>query len=279
MVISRIAPTPSGLLHRGNAYNFLLTEAIATRANGRLWLRIDDLDAPRVRPEYVNDIFETLTWLGIRWQQGPQDAGSHAANFKQAYRLERYQAVLQKLIAQGQVFACTCSRKDILARSTDGRYPGTCRFKNIPLDTPDAAWRMAIPEQTIIHFEDAFLGKVSTNLHQEVHDIVVRRRDGLSAYHITSLADDVEFDINTIVRGEDLLSSTAIQLYLSACLDLSAFEAIRFYHHPLIKDVQGEKLSKSAGSASLKYLRETGLSAAALREDFHQWLEANNVTY
>ncbi len=271
MIKTRIAPTPSGLLHRGNAYNFLLTAFIASQKKGTLRLRIDDLDAPRMRREYLEDIFETLSWLNIKWQSGPESTTAHLAGYKQEYRLPRYHELLDKLVATDQIFACTCSRKDILQESRDGQYPGTCRFKNLPLNTPDAAWRLITPESSVIQFEDALMGKISIDLHLQARDLVIRRRDGLPAYHLASLTDDADFGINTIVRGDDLLLSTGVQLYLAEKLFLPVFKEIRFYHHPLIKDSTGEKLSKSAGSASIKFLRESGKSSATFLEKFTDW--------
>ena len=271
MIKSRIAPTPSGLLHRGNALNFLLTSALVAEGRGELRLRIDDLDAPRVRTAYLDDIFETLRWLGIHWSQGPMDVADHVANYRQELRLSLYENLLDQLVTTGQVFACTCSRKALAAASQDGQYPGTCRFKNLPLNTPDASWRMITPENIFIHFQDAFLGKLSINLFDQARDFVIRRRDGLPAYHIASLADDVQYGINTIVRGEDLLLSTAVQLYLTQLLQLTDFETVKFYHHPLIKDDMGAKLSKSAGSTSMHHLRQSGLTGKNFRTEFEHW--------
>lgn len=271
MIISRIAPTPSGFLHRGNAYNFLLTEAITAGAGRRLRLRIDDLDAPRIRSEYLDDIFETLNWLGIEWQEGPQNATIHEHTFKQEYRLERYTDLLEQLAKSGNVYACTCSRKEIAAQSINGHYPGTCRLKKISLSTPDLAWRLHVDANAVVGFEDALLGSTAINLYNESGDFVVRRRDGLPAYHIATLADDVDFGINTIVRGADLLLSTAMQLHLAALLYQPSFTDTRFYHHPLIKDDLDQKLSKSAGGTSVKQLRASGMTAATFREEFEQW--------
>lgn len=271
MIQSRIAPTPSGYLHVGNAYNFLLTAFITHTAGGSLRLRIDDLDAPRIRQEYLKDIFETLAWLGIRIMHGPKNVADHQEKFSQQLHLPRYNHLMEKLAASGNVFACTCSRKDILEQSSNGLYPGTCRFKNIPLNTLNASWRLRVPAQTIIHFEDAFLGKVSIDLHQQARDFVIRRRDGIPSYSIASLSDDVHYGSNTIVRGADLLVSTAVQLYVANILLLKDFEDSRFYHHPILKDHSGAKLSKSGGSQSLKNLRSSGIGKTKLLHDFTEW--------
>ena len=271
ILYSRIAPTPSGYLHVGNAFNFLLTDYLVRQAGGQLRLRIDNLDAPRIRPEYVDDIFMTLHWLGIEWQQGPQDAAAQQEQYTQQLRLPRYHKLIERLISTGNVFACTCSRKDLQSHSTDGQYPGTCRYKGLPLDTPDAALRIITPEESIITFKDAIAGTISINLYQQNRDFIIRRRDGIPAYHVGSLCDDVDYSTNLIVRGKDLLESTAAQLYLAAILGENAFTQIQFYHHPLLIDDGGGKLSKSAGSASLKHLREHGKSNNAIRQQFAAW--------
>lgn len=259
-VHTRIAPTPSGYLHKGNAYNFLLAYRLVQQYGGTLRLRIDDLDVLRLQPEHVQDIFDGLNWLGIEWQLGPLNAEEHFESFSRQLRIPYYHLLIEQLIASGDVFACTCSRKDVATHHKTGHYAGTCRHKNIPLDYPGASLRILVPEETIIHFTDQLKGDVHIHLAQSMGDFVIRRRDGLPAYHIASLKDDVDHGINTIVRGEDLLESTAAQLFLAKKLNLQAFEANTFYHHHLFMDEAGNKLSKSAGSTTLKWMRENGVA-------------------
>ena len=270
MVRSRIAPTPSGLLHRGNAYNFLLSKHLAGQP-GKIQLRIDDLDAPRVRPEYLQDIFDTLDWLNIIPDSGPRNINEQQEIYSQQLRIPRYNNTLDQLVKSGNIFACTCSRKEILERSIDSQYPGTCRHKQLPLDTPDASWRLEIPKKTIVCFEDLLLGEVKLDLYDAARDFVVRRRDGIPAYHIASLTDDEDSGINTIVRGKDLLESTAIQLHLAKLLGLPSFQTTRFFHHPLIETTEGEKLSKSAGSTSIRSIRESGMTYDQFHQQFLDW--------
>lgn len=235
----RLAPTPSGYLHAGNAINFLLNqEAARSQPGARLLLRIDDLDADRKRPEFVQDVFDTLAWLGIGWDEGPRSTGDFEQNWSQHLRLGLYQKLLQKLEKQGLVFACRKSRKDLAPFG--GAYPPEFRAQNLPLDVPDVAWRVATPPGF------------------PMPDFIVRRRDGLPAYQIASLADDVHFGITHIVRGEDLRASTAAQLFLAEKLGLTDFLKIRFWHHPLLTNAEGEKLSKSAGADSLRAMRARG---------------------
>ncbi|MFN8712219.1 MAG: glutamate--tRNA ligase family protein [Bacteroidota bacterium] len=239
---TRIAPTPSGFLHSGNIYSFQLTAQLAAETGAEILLRIDDLDAARKRPEYVANIFETLHTLGIRWQLGPQTPDDFENNWSQHLRLPLYNETLQQLRQhEGLVYVCTCSRRELDAAN------GTCNCKNnnLPFDTPDTAWRVAVEPGTVISFNDLQRGKVEIDLAETTGDFVVRRRDGIPAYQIASLTDDVHFGITHIVRGEDLLPSTAAQLFLAEKLGLTSFLQSKFLHHALITDESGLKLSKS----------------------------------
>jgi glutamyl/glutaminyl-tRNA synthetase len=272
MLRGRMAPTPSGLLHMGNAFNFILAWLLVRQPGGSLRLRIDDLDAPRMRPGYLEDIFESLAWLGLDWDEGPRSAEDHLARFSQQGRLLRYDAMIQRLIDTGRVFACDCSRAQIRSQSPDGQYPGTCRNKGLPLDEPGLALRLRTPEEVHIGFEDGLLGHVSVNLAAASPDFIIRRRDGLPAYHIASLADDLDYGISLIVRGRDLLAATAAQRYMAELLHEQAFPDIRLLHHELLLDEQGLKQSKSAGSSSLRRMRLDGLSAALVFRRFSGWM-------
>lgn len=270
IIRSRIAPTPSGYLHLGNAYNFLLTEQLTHHLEGSLRLRIDDLDADRVRPEYIEDIFGSLHWLGITTDKGPTNPEEQEAEFSQRFRNSQYQEMLLQLVQTGEVFACNCSRAQIAGHSADGLYPGTCREKAIPLDTPEVTWRMKTEREDSIHWMDGISGGSSVNLYDNNRDFIIRKKDGLPAYQLASLHDDIAYGINLIVRGEDLLGSTAAQLFLAKKLAITSFQDVDFYHHPLLEN-DGHKLSKSAGSLSLKALRKSGVSVGKIREDFAKW--------
>ncbi len=254
-VRSRLAPTPSGFLHLGNAFSFALTWLLTRYHGGSLLLRIDDIDNERRRPAYVEDVFETLDWLQLDWDAGPKDAADFEAHFSQLRALDRYAHLLEGLRQAGVLYACTCSRSQVQASSVNGIYPGTCRHRNLPLDTPDAAWRVFVPDNTVISIPEYTGGPRHVRLDAAMGDFVVRRRNGLPAYQVASLADDLHYGTNLVVRGVDLLSSTAAQLFLAGQLPPNAFEKAIFYHHPLLKDESGQKLSKSAGAASLLALR------------------------
>jgi glutamyl-tRNA synthetase len=253
---TRLAPTPSGFLHVGNALNFLLTEALADRAGGTILLRIDDLDAERVRPEYVQDIFDSLNWLGISWHEGPRDPGELADHWSQHLRMAHYRDLLAQLREQGALYACDCSRQTM--------EQCRCITRRLPFDRAEVSWRLRLPE-AIIDVPELNGGTRQVELRQVMTDPVLRQRNGRPAYHIASLADDEDFAMDLIVRGEDLLASTALQLHLASLLGLPKFLAARFVHHGLITDSGGRKLSKSAGDEALVSLRSQGKDARDLR--------------
>ncbi|TPE45278.1 glutamate--tRNA ligase family protein [Pontibacter mangrovi] len=277
---TRIAPTPSGYLHLGNALSFAITWALARQQNGTVILRIDDLDNARFRPEYLHDIFETLHFMGLDYDEGPADADDFLKQYSQHLRLPRYHALLQQLVEQGVVYACPCSRKQLASLPSSACDLHTCRHEQLPLHQPDIAWRLRIPTGTQVTFQDQLLKKCTINLSEEMPDFVVRRKEGIPAYQIASLSDDLEMGIKTIVRGEDLLSSTAAQLYLAQLLKAEGFTSINFVHHPLVADPEGGKLSKSHDSLSLTEMRKSGLSSKAFWQTLARmlaWQEANIV--
>ncbi|MBC7919761.1 MAG: tRNA glutamyl-Q synthetase [Ferruginibacter sp.] len=267
-VRSRLAPTPSGFLHAGNAFGFVLTWQLVRKHRGTLHLRIDDLDTARVRPAYVADIFDTLDWLGVDYDSGPRNAEEFAQRYSQRHRLPGYETTLDQLRKTGLVYACDCSRARVLATSTNNLYAGTCRDKRLNLDQPGVAWRVRVPEDTHVTFEDGMSGPQRIRLDRVMGDFVVRRRDGIPAYQIASLTDDLHDNVNLVVRGADLLPSTAAQLFLATHLPANPFPQTIFCHHPLLTDAEGRKLSKSAGAKALRTLRGEGPSPADL---FGQW--------
>ncbi|MDX5482679.1 MAG: glutamate--tRNA ligase family protein [Hymenobacteraceae bacterium] len=260
---TRIAPTPSGYLHLGNALSFAITWALARKQQGIVALRIDDLDNARFRPEYLQDIFDTLNFMGLDYDEGPRNPQDFQENYSQLLRLKSYQAQLDKLVQQGMVYACPCSRSQINALSPQGLYPLTCRDEQLPLDAPNSAWRVRIPEGTTISFNDQLLGTCTVALALEMPDFVVRRKDGIPAYQIASIVDDMAMSVNLIVRGEDLMLSTAAQLFLAQHTGAAAFTEAAFVHHPLIVS-EGNKLSKSHDALSLTEMRKTGLTTKQL---------------
>ena len=236
---TRIAPTPSGFLHAGNLYNFLLTKRVADEFDLELRLRIDDLDAFRLREEYVDDIFRCLQWLGIEWTGAPQSINEYREHVDQPGRIDHYYDRLEAMIDAGlPAFVCRCSRRDL---SREARCEQGCRTKGLKLVAGKTAVRVHVPPSEV---GDA------------MGDFIVWRREDLPAYQLQSLIDDDEMAITHVVRGEDLLESTLAQRYLAQYLEGSAFNDIRFFHHGLVTAPNGMKLSKSQGTDRLELTSE-----------------------
>ena len=299
---TRLAPTPSGFLHIGNGAAFVATWALARAYEGKILLRIDDLDAERMRPEYIEDIFKTLDWLGLDWDEGPFSVEDFFKNWSQHLRVEAYEKALNDLAKMGRIYTCICSRKDIRLNSTNGLYPNTCRnnrlvidndvikyekstacridigddktvgFKNLektrPLSNSMSDWGFGILESSF----DVDSSNFSVNLSQMMGDFIVRQKNGLPSYQLASLVDDTLYNINFVVRGEDLLASTAAQIFLAKTLNQSDFLATTFWHHTLMTDENGVKLSKSEGATALLVLRERNNSAAIVVKQAAKWL-------
>ena len=259
---TRIAPTPSGFLHLGNVLSFSITAALAKKHGAKILLRIDDIDQARVTPDYVQDIFDTLNFLEIPWDEGTRNDYDFKKNYSQLHRMPIYQEALEQLRDQQLVFACTCSRKQV--RNEDGSYNESicnCYNEQIPLSTENANWRLITNSEDIV-VKDHSGKDIHATLPAEMHNFIVKRKDGSPAYQLTSVMDDLLYGVDMVVRGEDLWPSTLAQHQLASALGESDFRDIAFYHHPLIMEAPGKKLSKSAGSTSIKYLRENGKSKA-----------------
>lgn len=254
---TRIAPTPSGHLHAGNGAAFVLVWKLARETDGKLLLRIDDLDAERVQPEYVEDIFETLDWLDVDWDEGPRNTEELKNIWSQQLRMVRYHELVEQLREGGHLYACTCSRKVIQDRTGSGDYDGHCRRLGLPFDHRDCSWRLKLPRKGKVTWRTWPDGKPD-EAALDMPDPLIRQRNGRPAYQIASLADDVRFGIDLIVRGADLRESTAMQLHLAGLLGLEAFSNVLFLHHPLVLDTSGAKRSKSHGSDSLLAARMAG---------------------
>ncbi|MFD2784894.1 glutamate--tRNA ligase family protein [Hymenobacter rubripertinctus] len=269
-VVARLAPTPSGFLHLGNAVNFTLTWLHTRRAGGTLHLRIDDLDRARFRLAYLTNIFQTLDWLGLDYDHGPAGPDDFERHFSQQHRLPEYETVLQAARAAypGRLYACRCSRA-ALARADrpDGCYPGTCRALALPLETLDTAWRARVPPAAAVRFPDLAQGSQTIALARELGDFVVRKKDGTPAYQVASVLDDGRLGVNFIVRGLDLLPSTAAQLWLAEMLPGQAgFAQTQFLHHGLLLDEAGQKLSKSTQTGQQRgILAEAGTPQVVYR--------------
>lgn len=250
---TRLAPTPSGFLHLGNVFAFLVTAAEAKKQGLQVRLRIDDLDRTRFRQAYLEDVFAVLEVLGIDWQHGPRNATEFTTSYRQDLRLPLYNSYLEKLRATGLVYACGCSRAEMSAHGHDS---AACAAQNHPLNDPSYAWRLRLERDSVLRLRN-FEGEVQlVTLGAEVVDPVVRRKQerpedpALPAYHLACVADDVLYGTTHLVRGLDLLESTLIQLYIAEMLQETAFLDMQFLHHALVQGPSGQKLSKSAGDSN-----------------------------
>lgn len=250
---TRIAPTPSGYLHAGNIFSFIITAGLARRYGASILLRIDDLDIGRVRPAYIEDIFETLSFLGIPWDEGPRNPDDFHRHWSQRIRLNKYESLLHVLRASGHLFGCDCTRTRM-----SGGHRCVCVERALDLSKPGIAWRLLTDTHNRIVQRDLIRGAVVEPLPISVQFPILRKRDGDPAYHVASVSDDVDHGVDLIVRGVDLLDSTLLQCQLASFASLDSFCQVTFYHHPLIMDTSGRKLSKSAGDGSVSDLRKAG---------------------
>jgi glutamyl-tRNA synthetase len=243
---TRFAPTPSGFLHTGNCLSFLFTADLAKRSGAKILLRIDDLDSARVRDEYIRDIFDTIKFLNLSWQDGPSDYSEYEV-YSQKTRLPYYNKALEQLAASGKIFACRCSRS-----LQNGSARCHCQSLGIALSEPGVAWRIDTSECRFVNMRQ-WSGEIKkVPFPSGVENFIVRRKDDVPAYQLCSVIDDVHFAVDLIVRGRDLLDSSCAQLFLAEQLGYTRFLENTFVHHPVILSNSGEKISKSAGAGAQK---------------------------
>ena len=279
----RLAPSPTGYLHLGHARTFWMAQERALAHGGTLVLRNEDLDRARHRPEYVSAMMDDLHWFGLKWQEGP-DRGGPFAPYNQSERFQFYQAALEKLRAGGFIFPCTCSRKDVQravaaphAEDDEPIYPGTCRPKSdewrvtsdgkktAPRSSPitrHASLRFRVPDGETISFTDRNLGKQRFIAGRDFGDFVIWRQDNVPAYQLACVVDDDAMQITEVVRGADLLVSTARQLLLYRALGLTP---PAFFHCTLLLDETGKRLAKRHDALSLRTLRQRSETPDLLR--------------
>lgn len=248
---TRYAPSPTGAMHLGHARTALVAWLRARSQGGRIVMRVEDLDPPRVRPGSEASILADHEWLGLDWDEGP---------FRQSERYERYEAALARLRDEGRVFECTCTRKEAQAAAasaphgSQGRYPGTCRAGPRHPNRP-AAVRFRLDDGP--GFVDALQGPVEGS----GGDFIVRRSDGLWAYQLAVVVDDHEMGITEVVRGDDLLEATSLQIALYQAL---GWEPPAWLHVPLVLGADGARLAKRHGAVSVAAYREAGWSRPRL---------------
>ena len=268
----RIAPSPTGYLHLGHAHTFRTAQQRAREGDGVLVLRNEDLDRARSRPEFVDAMIEDLKWFGFEWQEGP-DVGGPFAPYNQSGRHHFYRNALEQLQAGGFIYQCICSRKDILqaaqaphAGDDEAIYPGTCRSNlKSPISDRKCSWRFRVPDGEVVSFLDGQFGTQSFTAGKDFGDFVVWRHDDVPSYQLAVVVDDAAMHITEVVRGADLLVSTARQLLLYRALRLTV---PAFFHCPLVLDERGERLAKRHDALSLSSLRATGKSPTEIRKSW-----------
>jgi glutamyl/glutaminyl-tRNA synthetase len=277
----RLAPSPTGLLHLGHARTFWIAAERARANHGQLILRDEDLDSQRCRPEFVRATFEDLRWLGIEWSEGP-DCGGEFGPYAQSERREIYRTAWKTLRERGLIYPCTCSRKDVgmaVGAPNEGDdeplYPGTCRPVSFlaaasaatRADAPhaelkDVNWRLRVPDGEEICFTDLHLGPQRFVAGRDFGDFIVWRRDDVPAYQLAVVVDDAAMRITEVVRGADLLKSTARQILLFQPLGLAPPD---YYHCDLLRDEAGVRLAKRHDALSIRKLRELGWTPEKVR--------------
>ena len=271
--LTRLAPTPSGFLHLGNLYSFLITKAIAEKSGANILLRIDDLDRERYRTEYVQDIFDTLDFMEIAYDKGPKTVQEFEQEWSQTHRMSSYLQALEQIKERNLVFACDCTRKKIQQLDSSGYYLGHCQVRNIPLERNDTCWRMDTFDTDFIKIKTYSEGEKSFTLPEDAAFFIVRKKDKLPAYQLTSVIDDIHYGVDLIVRGNDLFGSTLDQQIIANELDLKSFQECTFHHHLLLKGPKNKKLSKSDGASSIQSLRKEGKNPSEVYQILGEMLD------
>ncbi len=278
--VTRLAPSPTGALHLGNARTFLINWAMAKQNGWRIVFRVEDLDGPRVDPAASEKAIDTLAWLGLDWDYDP---------LYQSHDLTPYRNALADLYRRGAIYPCTCTRKEIVSAQSaphedehELRYPGTCRppLETFPpstdrpghrealLQDSATAWRVAVPDEPI-EYRDQLHGPQSFNIQQQVGDFVVATKMGLPAYQLAVVVDDVRQGVTQVVRGDDLLSSACRQLLLYRLLGLSPIPA--YTHLPLVLGPDGRRLAKRHGDTRIDTYRQRGVTAERIVGLLARW--------
>jgi glutamyl-tRNA synthetase len=269
-LVGRLAPSPTGAQHIGNARTYLLAWLSLRSRGGRVLLRMEDIDSPRIKPGADRQALDDLRWLGIDWDEGP-DLGGPSAPYVQTERVALYQDALAQLQAQELVYPCTCTRSDVAAAASAPHvgqegpiYPGICSTRRVA-DAAELAgkpfvWRLRTTdaERTL---DDLVAGPQQCNVARELGDFVVFKADGTPAYQLAVVVDDHAMGVTEVLRGDDLLPSAFRQREL---YERFGWEAPRFAHVPLVVGPDGRRLAKRHGDTRLAMLREAGVPAERL---------------
>jgi glutamyl/glutaminyl-tRNA synthetase len=283
----RLAPSPTGYLHLGHARTFWIAHQRARAAKGKLVFRNEDLDVHRCKPEFVAAMYEDLHWLGLSWDEGP-DVGGEFGPYSQSQRRDFYLEAWRKLRDGGFIYPCTCSRKDLeralsaphedmQGEDDEIHYPGACRHKITEAqqwsEPGGVSWRFKVPDYNLVSFTDHHFGPQQFLAGQDFSDFLVWRRDDIPAYQLAVVVDDQAMQISEVVRGADLLRSTARQLLLIEALE---YAVPGYFHCPLLRDENQVRLAKRHDALSLRALRDQGVDPVTLRKQFAQELAWKN---
>ncbi len=273
-MLTRLAPSPTGTLHLGNARTFLATWLLARQRGWRVALRIEDLDGPRIRPGSAAAVVEDLKWLGIDWDDGP---------LLQSTRAAAHAAAVQRLLDQGDAYPCICTRREVDAAASaphaeDGAtvYPGTCRdrFASIEDATHAAGRSPAIRFRSSsgpVAWDDLFAARqFYAEVAAQLGDFVIAKADGTAAYQLAVVVDDAAAGVTHVVRGDDLLDSTPRQILLYRALGLAS-PIPTYAHLPLVAGPDGRRLAKRHGDSRLRAYRDRGVPAGRVRQLLARW--------
>jgi glutamyl-tRNA synthetase len=279
-MLTRLAPSPTGALHLGNARTFLINWLLARRNGWRIVLRIEDIDGPRIKRGADQQAIEDLRWLGIDWDEGP---------IYQSSRRDRYAAAIETLLASGHAYPCVCSRKEVeqaasAPHAEDGAavYPGTCRgrFKSIQEATQFSgkapAIRFKVPAG-MVAFSDHVIGQQSCDVEKNLGDFVIAKADQTPAYQLAVVVDDAAMGVTHVVRGDDLLDSTPRQILLYRALGLET-KLPAYYHLPLVVGEDGRRLAKRHGDTRLSHYSEAGVKPERVMALLAKWMGIETET-
>lgn len=263
---TRWAPTPSGFLHMGNVASMLLTYVLAQRFGWKILLRIDDLDRERIEDSYIGFIFRVIDFLKLDYDEGPSGVEDFQKNWSQHVRLPLYRHKIALLKERDMLYASYVSRKELSTSPLAFLEERNNKDFNL-----SAAIRVEIPHDIEESWQDFNGQNYLTPIFEHTPDIIIQRKDAYPAYQIATLADDQFFGVNVIIRGEDLVHSTALQRWLSRFCDYPEFCNTNFLHHPLLKDTEGIKFSKTQKSTALE-LKNRPETLLQLSQIVFQWL-------
>ena len=281
MRITRLAPSPTGALHLGNARTFLVNWLLARQNGWKIILRVEDLDGPRLKAGADRQAIVDLTWLGLDWDEGP---------VYQSLRYADYESATEQLLARGEAYPCICTRKDVAGAASAPHgpsgdkvpvYPGTCRGKFASVQEAFEkvrrlpATRYRVPSGTV-DFIDRVKGHVSFDVARLLGDFVIAKAEGTAAYQLAVVVDDAAMGVTDVVRGDDLLDSTPRQILIYHALGLTD-QIPAYYHLPLVVGTDGRRLAKRHGDTRVAAYRVANVPPARMLALLARWMGVPDV--